>query len=110
MKYFASNIHYIRKANQLTQKEMAAKLGKSATAVASWEQGVRTPIVKDALNICRVFGVELDDLMNADLSQTYVPSNVNMYEFMGLYQKLNSTQQKIVYDLMKSMVNQDANI
>ncbi len=104
MKYFASNIRYIRKANQLTQKEMAAKLGKSATALANWEQGTRTPIVRDALNICRVFGVELDNLMNTDLTQTYVPSNVNMYEITELFKKLDSEQQKIVYDLMKSMV------
>ena len=29
MKHFADNIRFIRKANKLTQKEMAAKLGKA---------------------------------------------------------------------------------
>lgn len=29
MKYFADNIKFIRKANRLTQKQMAAKLGKA---------------------------------------------------------------------------------
>ena len=46
MKYFADNIKFIRKANRLTQKQMAAKLGKAPTTVAGWEQGVRTPIVR----------------------------------------------------------------
>lgn len=104
MKYFADNIRYIRKANRLTQKEMAKKLGKSSTAIANWEQGTRTPIVRDALTICRVFGVEIDDLLDTDLSLSYSASNINMYEFTEMFKKLDSTQQKIVYDLMKSMV------
>lgn len=104
MKHFASNIRFIRKANRLTQKEMAQKLGKAATSVASWEQGIRTPIVKDTMLICKVFGVEMEDLLNTDLSLSYKPSNVSIYEITALYKKLDSTQQKIVYDLMKSMV------
>ena len=104
MKYFADNIKFIRKANRLTQKQMAAKLGKAPTTVAGWEQGVRTPIVRDTLEICRIFGVELEDLLDTDLSLSYVATNVNIYEMTELFNKLDSTQQKIVYDLMKSMV------
>ena len=104
MKHFADNIRFIRRANKLTQKEMAAKLGKASTTVAGWEQGVRTPIVRDALEICRIFGVEIEDLLDTDLSLSYVASNVNMYEMTELFKKLDSDQQKIVYDLMKSMV------
>lgn len=104
MKYFADNIRFIRKANRLTQKEMAQKLGKVPSAIANWEQGTRTPIVKDALAICRIFGVELDDLLDTDLSLSYTADNVNMYELTTLFKKLDSSQQKIVYDLMKSMV------
>ena len=80
MKYFADNIKFIRKANRLTQKQMAAKLGKAPTTVAGWEQGVRTPIVRDTLEICRIFGVELEDLLDTDLSLSYVATNVNIYE------------------------------
>lgn len=104
MKYFADNIRFIRKANRLTQKEMAAKLGKAPTTIAGWEQGIRTPIVRDTMQICKIFGVELDDLLDKDLSLSYSPSNISIYEFAELYKKLDSTQQKIVYDLMKSMV------
>lgn len=104
MKYFADNIRFIRKANRLTQKEMAAKLGKAPTTIAGWEQGIRTPIVRDTMQICKIFGVELDDLLDKDLSLSYSPSNISIYEFTELYKKLDSTQQKIVYDLMKSMV------
>ena len=104
MKHFAENIRFIRKANRLTQKEMADKLGKAPTTIAGWEQGVRTPIVRDALTICRIFGVEIDDLLDEDLSLTYSADNINMYEFAEMFRKLDSAQQKIVYDLMKSMV------
>lgn len=104
MKYFAQNIRYIRKANGLTQKEMADKLDKAPTSVASWEQGVRTPNVRDTMQVCRVFGVELDDLLDTDLSLSYKPSNSNINEIITLYRKLDSTQQEIVYNLIKSMV------
>lgn len=104
MKHFADNIRFIRKANRLTQKEMAAKLGKASTTIAGWEQGVRTPIVRDTLQVCKTFGVELDDLLYTDLTQTYSPNNISIYELTELFKKLDSGQQKIVYDLMKSMV------
>lgn len=104
MKYFAQNIRYIRKANGLTQKEMADKLDKAPTSVASWEQGVRTPNVRDTMQVCRVFGVELDDLLDTDLSLSYKPTNSNINEIITLYRKLDSTQQEIVYNLIKSMV------
>ena len=104
MKYFADNIRFIRKAHRLTQKQMAAKLGKAPTTVAGWEQGVRTPIVRDTLQICKTFGVELNDLLYTDLSLTYFPSDITTYELNELFKKLDSNQQKIVYDLMKSMV------
>lgn len=104
MKYFASNIRFIRKANRFTQKEMADKLGKSPTAIANWEAGNRTPTVKDTIVICKVFGVELDDILDTDLSLSYTATNTNIYEVTELFKKLDSEQQKIVYDLMKSMV------
>lgn len=104
MKYFAQNIRYIRKANGLTQKEMADKLDKASTSIASWEQGVRTPNVRDTMQVCRVFGVELDDLLDTDLSLSYKPTNSNISEIITLYRKLDSTQQEIVYNLIKSMV------
>lgn len=104
MKYFATNIKHIRKANHLTQKEMADKLDKSPTAIANWEQGTRTPIVRDVLQICKVFGIELDALLDTDISLTYQANTVSVYEITELFKKLDNEQQKIVYDLMKSMV------
>lgn len=92
MNNFAQNIRYIRKINKLTQKEMAKKLGKAPTSVASWEQGVRKPTVKDTVLICKVFGIDIGNLLDADLSLSYSSTNNSFYEVTELYQKLDSTQ------------------
>ncbi len=50
-------IKELRKETGITQKALGEHLNKSATAVASWEQGLSEPSVNDIIVMCKLFGV-----------------------------------------------------
>ncbi len=56
----------LRKEKGITQKELANLISKSATAVASWEQGLSEPCVNDIRLLCQIFDVSADYLLSLD--------------------------------------------
>lgn len=66
---FAENLKYLRKKHDMEQIELANKLGrKSSSSISEWEKGKYTPKLKTLNEISKIFGVDIDDLMNIDLS------------------------------------------
>ena len=54
----------------MEQIDLAHRLGrKSSSSVSEWEKGKYTPKIKTLAEIAQIFEVDLDDLMNIDLSQ-----------------------------------------
>ncbi len=56
-------IKELREELKITQKTLAEKVGKSPTAVASWEQGLSEPCVNDLRRLCEIFEVSADYLL-----------------------------------------------
>ena len=56
-------IKELRVESKMTQKELAQLVGKSPTAVASWEQGLSEPCVNDLRLLCSIFEVSADYLL-----------------------------------------------
>lgn len=66
---FSNNLKYLRNKHAMEQVELAQKLGrKSGSSVSEWEKGTYTPKIKVLAEIADIFNVDLDDLMNKDLS------------------------------------------
>ena len=64
MKYkIGLKIKELRVESKMTQKELAQLVGKSPTAVASWEQGLSEPCVNDLRLLCSIFEVSADYLL-----------------------------------------------
>ncbi len=59
-------IIYYRKQNGYTQAKLGKLVGKSTTAVASWEQGASLPSINTLFDLASVFGVKVSDLMPKD--------------------------------------------
>lgn len=61
MEYKVGNkIKELRNEIKITQKELAKLVGKSPTAVASWEQGLSEPCINDIKTMCKIFDVSAD--------------------------------------------------
>ena len=61
---FKDNLFQLRKQLNLTQEELAGKIGVSRQAVAKWENGVSLPDLEKGSLLAEVLGVTLDDLIN----------------------------------------------
>ena len=61
---FKDNLAQMRKVVQLTQEDVAEKLGVTRQSVAKWESGESVPDLDKCKQRAEIFGVSLDDLAN----------------------------------------------
>ena len=54
----------MRKLQQMTQEDIADKLGVTRQSVAKWEAGESIPDLDKCKQLAEIFGVSLDDLAN----------------------------------------------
>ena len=92
----------IRKKNNLTQKELADKLGVTYQAVSKWENGKNIPDIEMLKSISEIFNVNFDDVLGTNKNKKknilisviltiiivliilvifIIKSNVNSFEF-----------------------------
>ncbi|MDF2586955.1 MAG: transcriptional regulator, family [Anaerocolumna sp.] len=71
---FADNLREIRKERQISQEELAERLGVSRQAISKWEQGSGYPETEKLLVLSQELNVSLDFLM---LGETRTNANSN---------------------------------
>jgi len=62
MEFQSNRLKDLREDHDLSQKELAAKLGYHTTTYQRWEDNVHSIKLIDAINIADFFGVSLDYL------------------------------------------------
>ena len=60
---FTERLKTLRKQANLTQKEMAEKMGISQPAYGDWERGVKKPSHENLIKIAKFYGVTTDYLL-----------------------------------------------
>lgn len=65
----SDNLKRIRKENNLSQEQLADKLGVSRQSVSKWESGVAYPEMDKVLQLCKMFNLNIDELLNQDLKE-----------------------------------------
>ena len=83
--YIHLNLKYLRKANKVTQKELAEDLGKTHTAVGAYEKQKIVPPINVIIEICEYFKVSVEDFLfkNMELEEYQVVDEPPMdYEEM----------------------------
>jgi transcriptional regulator with XRE-family HTH domain len=63
------NLKFLRAQQGLTQKQLAEKLGLKQAAVGAYEEERSTPPLSCLLDISKIFKVNIDLLVNHDLSR-----------------------------------------
>lgn len=66
---FKDNLKKIRKDNNLSQEELAEKLNVTRQSVSKWESGAAYPEMDKVIQICKMFNVNIDDLLNKDIKE-----------------------------------------
>lgn len=75
----ANRLYLYRKKNNLSQEELAEKLGISRQAVSKWERAEASPDTDNLINLAKLYGVSLDELLNSDPVSKDSP-NTSTYE------------------------------
>ena len=69
---FKDNLVQLRRLNNMTQEDIAEKVGVSRQAVAKWESGETSPDLEKSRLLAETLGVSLDDLANYEPKQNMV--------------------------------------
>lgn len=67
---FKDNLISLRKINNLSQEQLAAKLGISRQTLSKYETGESVPDIEKCKVIAEYFGVSLDDLINYSIEDS----------------------------------------
>lgn len=73
----SDNISKLRLYNGMTQMELATRLNYSDKAVSKWERGEAVPDISVLIEICKVFGVKLDYLVEEHVKIENIPLEAN---------------------------------
>ena len=65
----SDNLKKIRKENNLSQEQLAEKLGVSRQAVSKWESNLAYPEMDKVLQICNMFDLNIDELLNQNVKE-----------------------------------------
>ena len=76
-KQIKDKILELRKANEMTQQQLAEKLIVTPQAVSRWEKGETEPDADTMIKIAEIFNVSLDELISGDCASKS-PQNINV--------------------------------
>ena len=67
---FAKNLRRLMYADNLSQKELADKVGVAPSAVSSWCSGNKLPRTETVQQLADIFGVEISELLSEGAATT----------------------------------------
>lgn len=95
-------IREYREEFQLTQKELAEKIGSAQKNISNWEKGLSEPDCETIMKISTLFHISLDELFGR---HEYTKSMYNEIDYCILkeLQKLNDVQKKSLLQFLKDL-------
>lgn len=96
----AERIKTIREKNNMTQSDLAKRLGITRSSVNAWEQGISVPSTQYIIELARLFKVSTDYLLDVDSSAPLNTSGLSdqdiyiLYELIERLRSLNSSTEE----------------
>lgn len=81
-------ISSLRKKNNLSQEQLAEKVGVTRQTISKWELEETTPDIKEAKILSNIFCVSLDELVNNDINSILVEKVSNTEKLAGIIIKI----------------------
>ena len=93
---FKDNLQKLRKKHGLSQEALAEQLDVTRQSVSKWESGISYPEMDKLLSICKIFSVDMDTLLNGDVSKE---KEVKTKDTKKILSKFDTVMKKVVYFL-----------
>lgn len=101
---FASMLKYLREREHLSQRELADKIGMSASRIGMYESGKRHPKFEDEEAIADFFNVDLNTLRGKRINEASPETELiqRALKYYTLYSNASPEVQSAVELLLKS--------
>lgn len=73
----SNNLVILRKANNLTQSELAQKLQYSDKTISKWETGEIIPSLENTIKLCELYGITLNEITSPLPNNKSLPKKRN---------------------------------
>ena len=83
-----NKIMTLRKKNNMSQEELAEKVGVTRQTISKWELEETSPDITQAKTLSKIFKVSLDELVNNDLNSIIVEKVSNTEKLAGIIIKI----------------------
>ena len=80
---FGNRLQELRKSHSLSQEELADKLGVSRQAVSKWECGEASPDTDNLIQLSKIYGISLDELVGNESVKKVNPTRVEVVDDEG---------------------------
>ena len=74
----ANRLQQMRKKNNLSQEELAAKIGVSRQALSKWERAESSPDTENLILLSKLYNVSIDELINTSAAPEAVSSGISL--------------------------------
>jgi transcriptional regulator with XRE-family HTH domain len=99
-------IKTLRKEHNLTQVELAKKLGVDQPLLHRWENGGRNPSLKTIKKISKIFTVSIDTLVFDEKDIKHLTENDKpLLEKLKNFEKLKINEQEMIINMINTLVN-----
>lgn len=78
----------LRKKNNLSQEELAEKVGVARQTISKWEIGDTTPDINQVKIISKIFNISIDELVDNDINSVIVEKVSNTEKLAGITIKI----------------------
>lgn len=78
----------LRKKNNLSQEELAEKVGVARQTISKWEIGDTTPDINQVKIISKIFNISIDELVDNDINNVIVEKVSNTEKLAGITIKI----------------------
>ena len=83
-----NKIMELRKKNNLSQEDLAEKVGVARQTISKWELGETSPDLKQSKELSKIFNVSLDELVDNDIKDILIERTSNTEKLAGLIIKI----------------------
>ncbi|MBI9009829.1 MAG: helix-turn-helix transcriptional regulator [Tenericutes bacterium] len=94
------NLILLRKANNLTQKELAIKLNYSDKIISKWERGESLPDIIALNDISKYYNIKIDDLVNSLYNKDLSSNDISKIEI----RKVKEPAKVLIWSLFLAII------
>lgn len=99
----------LRRANNLTQSQLAEKIGCNQTAIGKYERGDLQPSIEMLCKLSDIFGCSIDYLLGREneMGQIITDSDLSEDEktLISRFRQLTNLRQKTILESMSDMID-----